>query len=112
MHVALTGASGFIGSTIARHLQEAGHTVAGLLRSSSRRDHVEPHLQRLVIGDQAEGSVWPDLLDGAKCLIHNSVDWEALRSGDLRRHLQSNLVGTLKLFEAAVRVESPMARAS
>ncbi|UCD76438.1 MAG: NAD(P)-dependent oxidoreductase [Phycisphaerales bacterium] len=101
MHVALTGASGFIGSTIARHLHEAGHTVAGLLRSSSRGDHVEPYLTRLVIGDQADETVWPELLEGAQCLIHNSVDWEALRSGDLDRHLQSNLAGSLKLFGAA-----------
>ena len=101
MHVALTGASGFIGSVIARHLHEAGHTVTGLVRQASRRDHVEPYIARFVTGDQADEALWPDLLGGADCLVHNSVDWASLKSGDLNRHLQKNLLGTVKLIEAA-----------
>ena len=46
MHVALTGVSGFIGSVVARHLRGAGHSMAGLIRPSSRRDHVEPFVER------------------------------------------------------------------
>ncbi len=42
MHVALTGISGFLGSNIARYLHKAGHTVTGLVRKTSRRDHIEP----------------------------------------------------------------------
>ena len=81
MHVALTGASGFIGSVIARHLREAGHTVTGLVRSSSRTDHVAGYLDHVVVADQADESAWPGLLDGADAVIHNSVDWAALATG-------------------------------
>lgn len=102
MHVALTGASGFIGSVIARHLREAGHTVTGLVRASSRRDHVEPYVERFVVGDQADERIWPDLMEGSDCVIHNSFDWAPLkRAGDLDGHLQSNLVGSIRLLEAA-----------
>jgi nucleoside-diphosphate-sugar epimerase len=101
MHIALTGASGFIGSVIARHLHEAGHTIAALVRPTSRRDHIEPYTHRFVVGDQADEDRWPDLLDGADCLVHNAVDWQAIRSGDTERHYQSNIVGALKLIEAA-----------
>lgn len=35
MHIFLTGATGYIGSVIAEHLQQAGHSVVGLARSDS-----------------------------------------------------------------------------
>jgi len=101
MHVALTGVSGFIGSYIARHLHAAGHSVSGLVRSSSRREHVKPFVQRFVVGEQSDESCWPALLDGADCIIHNSFDWTPLGDGDFNRHLQTNLVGALRLLEAS-----------
>jgi nucleoside-diphosphate-sugar epimerase len=102
MHVALTGVSGFIGSAIARHLRQAGHSVTGLVRESSRRDHVGPYVNQFVVGDQADAAAWPRLLDGADCVVHNSVDWRPLRDPvDLERHLRGNLGGSIQLLEAA-----------
>ena len=102
MRVAITGVSGFIGSVLARHLREAGHSVTGLVRSTSRREHVEAVVDRFVVGDQADASVWPDLLEGADCVVHNSVDWQSLgEQSDLDAHLQSNLVGSIALLAAA-----------
>ena len=102
MRVAITGVSGFIGSVLARHLREAGHSVTGLVRSTSRREHVEAVVDRFVVGDQADASVWPDLLEGADCVVHNSVDWQSVgKQLDLDLHLQSNLVGSIALLVAA-----------
>ncbi len=102
MHVALTGVSGFIGSAIARHLHGAGHSVTGLVRSASRRDHVEPYVDRFVVGDQADPAAWPGLLEGADCVVHNSLDWRPLRDPvDLEAHLRGNLEGSIRLLEAA-----------
>jgi len=101
MRVAITGVSGFIGSVIARRLAEAGHRVTGLVRASSRRDHVAPFVDRFAVGEQDDESVWPALLRGADCVIHNSVDWPAVRDGNLNRHLQSNLLGSIRLLHAS-----------
>lgn len=102
MRVALTGASGFIGSTLVRHLHAAGHKVTGLVRPTSRVDHIRGHIDRLVAGDQSDESHWPDLLAGTDCVIHNSVDWSALRERpDLNRHLQTNLDGSVRLLHAS-----------
>lgn len=103
MRIALTGVSGFLGSAIARALHETGHTVTGLVRESSRRDHVEPFVERFVVGEQADEASWPALLEGADCLVHNSVDWAPLRAEtrDPDRHLRSNLLGSIRLLEAS-----------
>jgi nucleoside-diphosphate-sugar epimerase len=101
MHVALTGVSGFIGSSIARDLHRAGHSVAGLVRSSSRRDHVQPFVSKFVVGEQDDDRAWPRLLDGADCVIHNSVDWRTIERGDMDRHLHTNLLGSLRLLRAS-----------
>lgn len=101
MHIALTGASGFIGSVIARALHRAGHSITALVRSTSRRDHIAPCVKRFVTGEQDDESCWPALLEGANCLIHNSVDWRSLKDGAIDQHLQTNLVGSLRLLRAS-----------
>jgi len=101
MRVALTGTSGFIGSVLARRLAEAGHAVTGLVRATSHRDHIEPYTDRLVTGDQADDGVWPDLLDGADAVVHNALDWEPIRAGDLRRHLETNVAASVRLLHAS-----------
>lgn len=103
MRIALTGVSGFIGSEIARQLHTAGHAVTGLVRESSRRDHVEDVVDRFVVGDHADESCWDDLLDGAECVIHNSVNWQTMTGGELDfdEHLQSNVLGSLRFLRAS-----------
>ena len=76
MRIAVTGVSGFIGSYLARHLTAAGHSITGLVRGTSRRDHIAPFVDRFIVGEQSDESRWPELLDGADCIIHNSVSWE------------------------------------
>lgn len=106
MRVALTGVSGFLGSAIARAVHGAGHTVTGLVRARSRREHVEAFVDRFVVGDQADARCWPELLDGADCVVHNSIDWSMMRPEppDMRGHLRSNLEASiLLLHESAPR---------
>lgn len=103
MIVALTGASGFIGTATAEALASAGHEVTALIRGGSRRERLHSHVHRYVEGDQADPGIWRDLLAGAQAVVHNSVDWDALRSGDLTRHLRANVEGSVLLLEAAHR---------
>jgi nucleoside-diphosphate-sugar epimerase len=105
MIIALTGASGFLGAAIAHRLAIAGHRVVALVRPTSSQSHIQTSVDRFVIGDHADPDCWEELLKNVDALVHNSFDWEALKSGDLRQHLHSNLDSSLLLLDAAHRFE-------
>ena len=64
MLVALTGASGFIGSVTAAALHRAGHEVRALVRATSRRDHIEPFITQWTEGDAADPQAIAALVAG------------------------------------------------
>ncbi len=97
--IAVTGASGFLGSFICRAAAVAGYQVVALVRSTSKRDHIQDCVDQFVVGDQADPSCWPALIGDADCLIHNSFDWQALKKS-LQEHLTSNLLRSIELIDA------------
>jgi len=101
MNIALTGASGFIGSNIAKCAAEHGHCVTALVRESSKIDHIEPFVDRFVIGTQDDNKSIQSLISKADIVIHDSIDWNAVKSEDLTEHLRSNLEGSIKLLHAS-----------
>jgi len=101
MRVALTGASGFIGAAIARRLKADGHVVQGMVRTTSRRDHVDDLLDHVVVGTQQHPEDQTALMADVDALVHNSVDWEVLKNESLDRHIEVNLTPSLRLFQQA-----------
>ena len=101
MRIALTGTSGFIGAEIARQATLAGHKVQGLVRATSRTDHLDPWVDRLVVGTHDQDRARDELLEGVDAVIHNSFDWQALRKGDLVAHMKGNMIGSIDLLQAA-----------
>ena len=103
MRVAVTGVSGFIGSYVARRLTADGHKVTGLVRSTSRTDHLGDSVDRIVVGDHADPACWPKLLAEADAVVHNSLD-RAAPDERLDDYLQRNLVASIRLLtESAPR---------
>jgi nucleoside-diphosphate-sugar epimerase len=100
MLVALSGASGFVGSYTAKSLRGAGHRVRALVRSESRRDHVAPFVDEWTVGDQSDPQVQAALVAGVDAVIHNSADWEALEQSPVR-NFERNVLASLRLLDAA-----------
>ena len=100
MLVALTGASGFIGSYTAAALRKAGHEVRVLVRMTSRRDHIEAYASDFRFGDASDPQAIAGLVAGVDAVIHNSADWDALERSP-NTNFERNVLGSLRLLEAA-----------
>lgn len=100
MLVALTGASGFIGSYTAAALRRAGHEVRVLVRMTSRRDHIEAYASDWRYGDAADPQAIAGLVAGVDAVIHNAADWDALERSPAT-NFEYNVLGSLRLLEAA-----------
>jgi hypothetical protein len=79
MLIAITGATGFIGSYTVQALHKAGHRVRALVRPTSRRDHIAPFLAEWREGDIGDPQSLAGLVAGAEVVIHDAADWDALR---------------------------------
>ena len=100
MLIALTGASGFIGSYIARSLHGAGHTVRALVRPTSKRDHIAGAVAEWREGNGDDPQTLAGLVAGVEVVIHCAVDWDALERSPIT-HFEKNVLGSLRLLEAS-----------
>lgn len=100
MRIALTGATGFIGSYTARALAADGHDVVALVRPSSRIESIEGALADKVEGTLEDPDARAKLCDGADCVVHAAADWKSLRT-DNEQNFRVNVLGSLSLLEAA-----------
>ena len=100
MLVALTGASGFIGSYTAATLRREGHEVRVLVRMTSRRDHIEAYASDWRYGDASDPQALAGLVAGVDAVIHNAADWDALERSPAT-NFERNVIGSLRLLEAA-----------
>lgn len=100
MLVALTGASGLVGSYTAQSLSQAGHPVRALVRPVSRRDHIEPFVNQWCEGDYYDPQTAAALVAGVDVVIHAAVDWDAQRRSPITG-FERNLLGSLRLLEAS-----------
>src|SRR5436189_4873156 len=107
MLVALTGASGFIGSYTAKSLHARGHQIRALVRKTSRRDHIAPYVTEFLEGDISNRQALAGLVaNGVECIIHNGADWDAL-SRSPETNFQNNVLASLQLLEAPRLADVP-----
>ena len=106
MQVALTGATGFIGRYIAHHLADQGHSLRCWHRASSNREGFD-HISELqwVEGDLGDRDSVSALVERCDAVVHAALYRPGTgfpgAEGDLIKFLQKNLLGTLRLIEAA-----------
>lgn len=75
MRVFLTGASGYIGSAVARELISAGHEVTGMHHSPASADRLRALGAQPVQGDLAKPETYAEVAAGHEVLIHLAMDY-------------------------------------
>jgi uncharacterized protein len=101
MHVAITGATGLLGSTLTPFLTTGGHRVTPLVRGPARPNTIS--------WDPARGRLNPDALAGVDAVVHLAGEtvgarWTAARK---RRIRESRLQGTRLLAETLAKMPRP-----
>ncbi|MDM7892383.1 NAD(P)H-binding protein [Curtobacterium caseinilyticum] len=96
MHVFLTGASGYIGSSVLRALVAHEHEVTAIVRSDQKAQAVRDAGGRAVVGDVTDTDVVRRLAHEADAVVH-TASAEAV-DPDFTATVTTALTGTLKPF--------------
>ena len=102
----MTGATGFVGSAVARRLLRDGHKVRVLARAGSDRRNLQGLDVEVVEGDLTQPVTLLPACDGCDALFHVAADYR-LWAPDPSELYRANVDGTRAILEAAKRVGVP-----
>ena len=100
MKTLVTGATGFLGSHVARALAGRGEDVRVLVRPSSDLRAIEGLEAERYLGDLRDRASLDRALQGVQCVFHVAADYR-LWARNPREIYESNVTGTQNLLDAA-----------
>jgi dihydroflavonol-4-reductase len=100
--ILVTGASGFVGSAVARQLVQAGEQVRVLVRATSSRVNLADPKLDIVRGDLRDAASLDRAVQNVRVLFHVAADYR-LWARDDNEIIRTNVEGTRALMEAAQR---------
>jgi dihydroflavonol-4-reductase len=100
MRIFVTGATGFVGSHVARSLAAAGAELRLLARKTSRTEDLEGLGAELVIGDLLQPDNLRSAIAGCDALVHVAADYR-LWVPDPKKMYTANVDGTKALLRLA-----------
>jgi dihydroflavonol-4-reductase len=96
----LTGATGFVGSAVARALAVRGHRLRLLVRPASDRRNLSGLDVELALGDLLNAASLARAVDGCRFVFHGAADYR-FWVPDPEAMLRANVEGTLAVMRAA-----------
>lgn len=100
-HTLITGASGLVGSAVARKLVAAGFRVRALVRSTSPRAHLDELDLEYAVGDIRDADSVRRAMTGARFVFHVAADYR-LWAPDPREIFAANVDGTRVVMQEAL----------
>jgi len=100
--VLITGASGFVGSAVARALLQAGFPVRALVRQASPRFHLDGLDLEFIAGDLRDADAVRRAMNGIRYVFHVAADYR-LWARDPGAIYAANVDGTRNLMQEALR---------
>ncbi|MBL4617558.1 MAG: SDR family NAD(P)-dependent oxidoreductase [Robiginitomaculum sp.] len=104
--IALTGATGFLGSHVAKVLMAKGFTLNALVRNPKRAEHLQVRGIKLVAGDLSDAKSLQELVSNCSCVVHIAG---AIKAKSSKQLFQINGGGTANLVKACA-VNNPQIR--
>lgn len=104
MKTLVTGANGFTGSYLVKHLLEKGHDVRVLVRKSSDQSAIEGLPVELCYGDLANGASFDDAVQDIDVVYHIAALFRA-ENVPQKMFWDVNVGGTEKLLKASKKAE-------
>jgi dihydroflavonol-4-reductase len=102
MTTLVTGATGFVGSHVARQLVGAGHTVRVLVRRESNLQSIAGLAGERVDGDLRDTASVERAMQGVRQVFHVAADYRLWAKNPAEIY-ESNVEGTRRILAAAVR---------
>lgn len=99
--ILVTGASGFVGQHVCRHLAESGYQVRALVR----HPWIQPHLETVVSPDLADTTALRHAMRGVKAVVHLAARVHVMAEegpSALAEYRKVNVEGTRCVTQAAV----------
>ncbi len=107
MKIAITGATGFVGRYLVRRLAGSGHTLRCWHRPSSDLTGLESQPVDWLLGDLNDPAASEQLVSGCDAVVHAALSRHGKgfrgAEGDVVEFAQRNVIGSLRLIEAARR---------
>jgi dihydroflavonol-4-reductase len=100
--ILVTGASGFVGSAVVRHLIKAGHQVRALVRPTSSHVNLADLRVEITEGDLRDAQSLIRAMAGIRFVFHVAADYR-LWARNPQEIVQTNVEGTRNLMTAALR---------
>jgi len=100
MKAFVTGATGFVGSHVARALADQGAELRLLVRSTSRTDNIADLRAEIALGDLRHPASLKKTMTGCEFVFHVAADYR-LWVRDPEEMYRSNVEGTRAIIEAA-----------
>ena len=97
MYVALTGATGFVGSYTVRSLVEAEHRIRALVRPTRDTSWLEELGVEICRGEMTDEETLSAFVEGVDVVIHTAYD--SAGENQQLEYLRSNIFGSLTLLE-------------
>jgi dihydroflavonol-4-reductase len=99
MKIAITGATGFLGSNLTKSLQLAGHTIHALVRDEQKMiGLIEPDY--FVVGDINDHEALTKLFTGVDAVIHTVSNFRVVKGAD-ESYYKTNQAGTKSALKIA-----------
>ncbi len=99
--IAITGATGFLGSHLTERLLNEGHSVRILARDARKAQPFAGRAEKIVVADITEKQALAEFVGGVDVVIHLVSNFRTA-SGPPESYRQINLDGTVNILESAM----------